>query len=53
MSKKRILFVTQEMEPYTVADDISKLIRKLPQHTQEKGFEIRVFLARVQSVHNL
>jgi starch synthase len=51
MSKKRILFVTQEMEPYTVADDISKLVRKLPQHTQEKGFEIRVLMPKFGSIN--
>ena len=51
MSKKRILFVTQEMEPYTVANDISKLVRKLPQYTQEKGFEIRVLMPKFGSIN--
>ncbi len=51
MSKKRILFVTQEMEPYTVADEISKLIRKLPQYTQEKGFEIRVLMPKFGTIN--
>ena len=51
MSKKRVLFVTQEMEPYTVANDISKLVRKLPQYTQEKGFEIRVLMPKFGNIN--
>ncbi len=51
MSKKRVLFVTQEMEPYTVASDISKLVRKLPQYTQEKGFEIRVLMPKFGNIN--
>lgn len=51
MSKKRVLFVTQEMEPYTLANDISKLVRKLPQYTQEKGFEIRVLMPKFGNIN--
>lgn len=51
MSKKRVLFVTQEMEPYTVANEISKLLRKLPQRTQEKGFEIRVLMPKFGTIN--
>lgn len=51
MSKKRVLFVTQEMEPYTIASEISKLVRKLPQRTQEKGFEIRVLMPRYGNIN--
>ncbi len=46
MRKKRILFVTQEMEPYTTLSEMSELVRKLPQYTQEKGFEIRVLMPK-------
>ena len=51
MSKKRVLFVTQEMEPYTVANEISTLVRRLPQHTQEKGFEIRVLMPKFGNIN--
>lgn len=46
MSKKRVLFVTQEMNPYTDLTEISNIVRKLPQYTQESGMEIRVLMPR-------
>lgn len=46
MSKKRVLFVTQEMNPYTTISEISELVAKLPQSTQEKGMEIRVLMPK-------
>ena len=46
MSKKRILFVTQEMNPYTNLTEVSKVLRKLPQFTQDSGMEIRVLMPR-------
>ncbi|MDX1479803.1 MAG: glycogen/starch synthase, partial [Saprospiraceae bacterium] len=46
MSKKRVLFVTQEMNPYTDLTEISQIVRKLPQYTQENGMEIRVLMPR-------
>ncbi len=46
MSKKRVLFVTQEMNPYTALSDISEFVAKLPQYTQEKGMEIRVLMPK-------
>jgi len=46
MSKKRVLFVTQEMNPYTVASEVSELVAKLPQYTQEKGMEVRVLMPK-------
>ena len=46
MSKKRILFVTQEMNPYTNLTEVSKVLRKLPQYTQDSGMEIRVLMPR-------
>ncbi len=46
MSKKRALFVTQEMNPYTAISEISEIVRKLPQATQEKGMEIRVLMPK-------
>jgi len=46
MSKKRVLIVTQEMEPYTDLSAIAEISRKLPQYIQEKGMEIRVLMPR-------
>ncbi len=46
MSKKRILFVTQEMNPYTNLTEISKVVRSLPLYTQDNGMEIRVLMPR-------
>jgi len=46
MSKKRVLFVTQEMNPYTTLSEISEMVAKLPQSTQEKGMEIRVLMPK-------
>lgn len=51
MSKKRILFVTQEMEPYTILSEMSELVRKLPQHVQESGYEIRVLMPKFGTIN--
>jgi starch synthase len=51
MSKKRVLFVTQEMNPYTNLTEISKIVKKLPQHTQESGMEIRVLMPRFGTIN--
>lgn len=49
--KKRILIVTQEMEPYTDLSIISHIARKLPQFVQEKGMEIRVLMPRFGTIN--
>lgn len=46
MSKKKVLIVTQEMDPYTAMNEVSNIARKLPQHIQENGMEIRVLMPR-------
>ena len=51
MSKKRILFVTQEMDPYTTKSQISDIVNRLPRHTNEKGFEIRVLMPRFGTIN--
>ena len=51
MSKKRVLFVTQEMKPYTTLSEMSELVRRLPQFAQEKGFEIRVLMPRFGTIN--
>lgn len=47
----RVLIVTQEMEPYTELNDIANIARKLPQHIQEKGMEIRVLMPRYGTIN--
>lgn len=51
MGKKKVLIVTQEMKPYTALSEISEIARKLPQHVQEKGMEIRVLMPRFGTIN--
>lgn len=46
MSKKRILIITQEMQPYLNGSDIGHIARELPQYAQDQGNEIRVLMPR-------
>lgn len=51
MSKKKVLIVTQEMHPYTSLSEIANIARKLPQHIQENGMEIRVLMPRFGTIN--
>jgi len=51
MSKKKVLIVTQEMNPYTALTEVSKIARKLPQYIQENGMEIRVLMPRFGTIN--
>lgn len=46
MEKPKILFVSQEIFPYTKETPMSKMSRYLPQGIQEQGKEIRTFMPR-------
>lgn len=46
MEKKRLLIVTQEMEPYTEGSEISNLVAKLPKFFQDSGYELRILMPR-------
>ena len=46
MEKKRLLIVTQEMEPYTVGNNISRLVAQLPKFLQDNGYELRILMPR-------
>ncbi len=46
MSKKKVLFVMQEIMPYVPETFMSRIGRTLPQKIQEKKREIRVFMPR-------
>ncbi len=51
VEKKKVLFVTQEMEPYTALSEISTIVRKLPEYTQSNGMEIRVLMPRYGTIN--
>jgi starch synthase len=46
MSKKRILYISQEIFPYLPESHIANIGRNLPQNIQEKGKEIRTFMPK-------
>ncbi len=46
MSKPKILYVCQEITPYTGEDGLAALCRSLSQGMQERGYEIRTFMPR-------
>lgn len=46
MSKRKVLFVSQEIYPYVPESEMSKIGRTVPQSVQEKGCEIRTFMPR-------
>ncbi len=52
MSKKKVLIVTQEMNPYTdIASEIAEISRQLPQYIQENGMEIRILMPRFGAIN--
>jgi starch synthase len=51
MDKKRILFVTQEINPFLPKSEIASTARRISPATQEAGKEIRVFTPRFGSIN--
>mgnify|MGYP000193047923 CR=1 FL=1 len=51
MSKKKVLIVSQEMNPYTEVSEMSDITRALAQYVQEKGMEIRMLMPRFGSIN--
>ena len=51
MGKGRILFVNQEIMPYSEEGELSSMGRYLPAKVQEMGREIRVFMPKFASVN--
>lgn len=51
MSKKRVLFISQEITPYLPENNLSTIARNLPQGIQERGKEIRTFMPRYGCVN--
>lgn len=51
MSKKKVLFVTQEMKPFTALSEISGIVRELAQSTQDSGMEVRILMPRFGTIN--
>lgn len=51
MSKKKVLIVTQEMQPYTNLTEASEMVRKLSPYLQNKDMEIRVLMPRYGTIN--
>ena len=51
MSKNRILFITQEMDPYLDLTGIGSLIQNLPAYAQNAGMEIRILMPRFGTIN--
>lgn len=51
MEKEKILFVNQEITPYSPENKISNIGRYLPQGMQERNYEIRTFMPRFGNIN--
>ncbi|MFM7682195.1 MAG: glycogen/starch synthase [Bacteroidota bacterium] len=51
MEKKKVLFISQEIFPFSPKSDTSSTARRLPQVVQEAGKEIRVFTPRFGAIN--
>ena len=51
MDKKKVLIITQEMQPYTALSEIAEIVRQLPQYIQDNGMEIRVLMPRYGTIN--
>ena len=49
MEKSKILYVTQEIDPFLIESEISSLVRKVAQGVHEADKEIRIFYATIWS----
>jgi len=51
MEKKRILIVTQEMEPYLIESSVAKVTSGLPQHIFGSSMDVRVLMPRFGNIN--
>mgnify|MGYP002381520614 CR=1 FL=1 len=51
MEKKRILFITQEMKPYTEESVMSDIVNQITQYVSANGYEIRVLMPRFGTIN--
>ncbi len=46
MIKKKLLIVTQDLDPYTALSEIAEFASKLPLYASEQGMELRILMPR-------
>lgn len=46
MEKKRLLYVTQEMDPYLVISEVGTVVKRLAPYINDNGLEVRVLMPR-------
>ncbi len=46
MEKTKVLFISQEIVPYTPENEVSAIVRNLPSYIQDSGNEARLFMPR-------
>jgi starch synthase len=51
MEKRRILIITQEMDPYLALTEASKIANELPKYMLESGMEIRVLMPKFGTIN--
>ncbi len=51
MDTSKVLFISQEIEPYLPQSEIATVGHELPQGIQEKGFEVRSFMPKYGSIN--
>ncbi|MDE6277717.1 MAG: glycogen/starch synthase [Muribaculaceae bacterium] len=51
MDVKKVLYVSQEIEPYVEANNLSTFSRTIAQGLQEKGAEVRTFMPRYGAIN--
>ena len=51
MDVKKVLYISQEIEPYLPASLLSTFGRDLPQGIQERGSEVRIFMPRYGAIN--
>lgn len=49
--KKRILIVTQEMDPYTALADIAGIVNQYALYMQENGMEVRILMPKFGTIN--
>jgi starch synthase len=51
MSKKKVLIITQEMEPYTALSEIARIAHQLPLYLNDNQCEIRILMPRFGTIN--
>jgi starch synthase len=46
MSNLKVLYISSEIDPFLATSNVATYLRKLPQHMQEQGMEVRILVPR-------